>query len=706
MKEKRRSGIVCIILGILLSASAAFCGILLDAKLFADGTPVFITVIFIVSAVFTVAIALANWFLTDKFIAEKDRMNAAERESYVIDMRDRAENDIFSRVKRIHGMRVLMGWYSLFIFILSVALIFSGVIVGIHISIIVGAINFSCLLLRYIPLGGEGSAPEHAVERKDYPVLYGIADRAASELGVKKRIYLVFDGSDNASIYRSERMLAVNLGVLLLDYCTEEELYQIFLHEFSHLSKDCCPAVKEFELAERIGMIADGELSAGASEDGVFSWISALLYRYFDLRYSFEYAIYRETSERVLERIADRAIVEHGDPQKAVNALAKSQYYRYFSTDVLNLSAIELLESEVMHSDHVDITIRAFHRVRKERSELWDELMRKEIEPRISSHPIFRNRMQALGVEGYELEFPGDDENEFRREVRRAKDAVNLRVSQLWSPEMYEKRRKEDYLDLLGIVDEWLESGKAVDWDGAWRVLYALGNLKRQEDMLRFCAGLIEKYPNTVTAARAEFWLGDTLIKEYEKEGIAHIYRAVDLGVAVDAGMETVGDFCCAAGLQEELDEYRIKAREVSQKQLDVYDGLIELNDGDDVCPAEIPEELRIALHDIIEKYDTEKAVSAVYAVEKRIDGGYRSLFVLVTFEREWDDYCSDVGSEIGGAFNYYPSQYYFCQMGIYEERFDGILRSAAGVSGKKSDWRPALSVYTRAERETAELPS
>ena len=83
MKEKRRSGIVCIILGILLSASAAFCGILLDAKLFADGTPVFITVIFIVSTVFIVAIALSNWFLTDRFIAEKDQMNATEREKLI-----------------------------------------------------------------------------------------------------------------------------------------------------------------------------------------------------------------------------------------------------------------------------------------------------------------------------------------------------------------------------------------------------------------------------------------------------------------------------------------------------------------------------------------------------------------------------------------------------------------------------------------------
>jgi hypothetical protein len=68
------------------------------------------------------------------------------------------------------------------------------------------------------------------------------------------------------------------------------------------------------------------------------------------------------------------------------------------------------------------------------------------------------------------------------------------------------------------------------------------------------------------------------------------MYKAMDINSNyIDWGLDEIGAFCCRMGLEKELLEYREKAVEYAQSQMDKYDETGTLTARDNILPSDSP---------------------------------------------------------------------------------------------------------------------
>ena len=203
---------------------------------------------------------------------------------------------------------------------------------------------------------------------EDYPEIHALAHKAAGDMGMDGKIRIVFLNDCNAGIAKIGKTYSLQLGVILLDVMSKEELYQIFLHEFAHLTKDGNPTDKEYALFSHLG----------EKEGTGFDAFVNILFALPDAFYVFEYVIYRVTSSVFIEKSADRAILEKGDPQIAVNGMAKLAYHHLFEKEMMNFVEPYYMP-EQPRTDTCQILNGAFRRAIAERGAFYRELIFKEM---------------------------------------------------------------------------------------------------------------------------------------------------------------------------------------------------------------------------------------------------------------------------------------------------------------------------------------
>jgi len=153
------------------------------------------------------------------------------------------------------------------------------------------------------------------LSREDYPTLFSLIDRAKNSLGVKKDVTVILSYDANASITADPKRIFLTLGILLLHLLSEEELYAILLHEFSHVSDS---HKKRFREKEHHARILDNPT--------VLSGFFLL----FDLPYVLNYSLYQYASAILEESRADRAMIENTSSEIAASALIKLEYDNYY----------------------------------------------------------------------------------------------------------------------------------------------------------------------------------------------------------------------------------------------------------------------------------------------------------------------------------------------------------------------------------------
>ena len=152
------------------------------------------------------------------------------------------------------------------------------------------------------------------MKRDQYENIYGIADRAAKTLECSGEVVILLSLDCNASIYLNKGKYYVQLGVVLLNILSEEELYCLFLHEFSHYSPKNRERNYEDEYGRWLASIGD------SSPIMVFVYG---LFRFFDVRYVFDRMVYMYATSVVKETEADRDMARHGNPKAAASMLLK-----------------------------------------------------------------------------------------------------------------------------------------------------------------------------------------------------------------------------------------------------------------------------------------------------------------------------------------------------------------------------------------------
>ena len=642
------------------------CGVFIGGVLFGESagitsdTTAAVTVCYLLfgllAAVSVISSVRARSFINSKLA------NIDDTFAHYNALREEAVTDLTGAVKRLGRWRGWLLLYMAAVTVLSLATVFVAGTVG-HLPI---------LLIAAIPLFDVVGILLSRIEIFDFkyytrpeelPYLYGMARRAAEAVGCGGKIRIRITPGDNAGIARIAGVYSLELGALLLDVMTEEELYQILLHEFAHQTKECNPSPAEARLNDYIGSLSN-------------PLIMSAPYAYLYARYTFEFSFYRLAASIAFESIADSAIIRYGAPEIAAGALAKSAMSSLFMEDTVAFIGEPYCKPESKRQDQVDVMSSAFRRAYTELGARWRDIFKNEIRSRTASHPILRERIESLGVSGYRIAFPEGD-SEYRRDCRTAVEMANKEAYE-YGLSQYEETRRTEYLLPLELVSKWRAEGESLEPYLARQVIDALDQLGEYGEMEALCDRIIAEETNPYATAHAHYNKGLRLLRRYDSGGIEHIYRAIELnhGYAM-SGMDVIGGSACQLGLSDELEKYRELAPDTLKKYTEVYQQGESLTCRDGLEAGALPDEV---LRDVLRfiKEHCGDMLRRVYLVRKLITEEYSPNVFVLELKSENEDAKNRAFSDIFSYLDCYPDGRDFSLFALD----DDTRRAVAKVGG------------------------
>ncbi|MBQ8400219.1 MAG: hypothetical protein IJX08_09710 [Clostridia bacterium] len=609
-----------------------------------------------------------------QFYKKSMKLSVKEQQEYFLSRKSEAEQDLDKVVQKIVLLRRLMKGFALFLLFFALAFSF--------LSGIGGADSFSALSLFpvYLCYGALSRLFPHREKfkfegycaEKDYPEIHALAHKAAKALNMDGKIRIVFLNDCNAGIAKIGDTYSLQLGVNLLDVMSSDELYQILLHEFAHLTKDGNPTDKEYAL---FADLAEGDGS-------VFSRLTNILFSLPDTFYIFEYYIYRLSASVFIEERADRAILEKGDPQTAVNGMAKLGYNNLFEKELHRFIDDHYYSAEQPRENTCQVVNEALRRAIIERGAFYKELLLKEIQPRSASHPIFRLRMQALGVKDFEVRLP-DHTDAYGQECKKAAQELSKEIAETIKDD-YAQVREERYVKPLAIIEEYRKSGQTLTAEEARPVFDALMAFSYYDEAEALCDRLLQTTENHFATAHALYTKGCILLGRYDKQGIDFLYEAMDINHNyVEEGLSMIGEFCCTTGDEQGLETYRERALFLGQKQIDEVSHTGELTVKDRLVAETMPKEMLEDILAFIKKSD-EGVLSEVHLVRKLITDDYFCSFFILHFKKDAEEEkMARVYDKIFNHLDTRPEDWQF-SLFVYDESLKQVMAKIEKIKGTK----------------------
>ena len=564
----------------------------------------------------------------EKAIIKRNSENLQVRQAQenLVQRKDLALKNLASAKKKNVKWRRINSAYAFVLFVLANSIMLLLGISKFFILAIFAVVPIFFLVVlvalqRLLPYYTEYDFKDY-VKRSDYPLIYSIAYKAAKTVGVNGEIKIVFINACNAAIARIKNVISLQLGVVLLNVLTEDELYQVLLHEFGHMSRDGQIGKKEHNLQSKIEALRGYENKSRVLVGSLFALP--------DVIFTKEFYFYRVTASQALEIIADNLEKKYGTPQTAINALAKINYYGLF-TDELDFAPEPFYTPEKMRSDVSSSNIRRFRKAIDEKSGFWNQILMNEIQPRSASHPIFRARMKSMGITDFTVTLP-DEASDYRKECKNATVVCDKMIYD-HNVEHYTEARKEHYLRYLDVINSWERKGKPITDESSRSIIEALLNLQRLDEAEALCDDIITNNKNRAATAHSRFTKGLLHLKRYQSDGIGMIYEAIEINSNyVNDGLSAIGEYCCKMGLQKELDEYREKAITLAQTQIDENSKLDELLPTDNLVEDDMDKEMLESILNYFESIN-ENSISRIYLVKKIINEDFFGSCFIIRFK-------------------------------------------------------------------------
>lgn len=614
--------IAALILLLLCAAAGHFASPLLSEGIRSAALPIAL----ILSALLAILGVLSR--LGSKAFIKKQNENVQVRESQEkhIRQKDLALKDLAKAKKKNVKWRRINTAYALILFVAANLIMLLLGISGLwflSLLFVVPLFFFVVLvaLQRLLPLYKKYDYNDFAT-KADYPLIYSVAAKAAKAVGVDGEIRIAFTSDCNAAIGKQGGVTALQIGVVLLDTLTEDELYQILLHEFGHMSKEGQVGKSEHYLQIKIETLRGIESRSRALIGSLFELFDAIFIK--------EFFFYRVTASQALEQLADNVEKKHGTPQTAVNALAKINYYNLFSNE-LDFAVEPFYAPEKPRNDVATTNIRRFRKAISERSDFWRQVMLSGIQPRNASHPIFRLRMESMGITDFTVTLP-DESSDYRKECKNAAVMCD-KLIQKHLEEHYDEARKDNYVKYVDFINAWEHKGRPINDENSRSLIEAHLSLQRYDEAEAICDGIIATNKNRAATAHSRFIKGMLRLKRYDKEGIGLIYEAIDINSNyINEGIEAIGEFCCKMGLQKELDEYRERAVTLAQSMVDESSKLDELLPTDNIVGDDMDKEM---LESILAYFESinEDSISRIYLVKKIINESFFGSCFIIRFK-------------------------------------------------------------------------
>ena len=549
---------------------------------------------------------------------------------FFLSHRDAAKETAIKKLSLLNKIRLLTDGYAILLFVLAFFISVSG---G---AIFESNITVPCFLAAFLYLAVFSrirfSVPkevfdedESYVAEKDFPYLYSLARRTAKELGCSDNIKLALLGDSNAGIAKVGNFYSVQLGVILLNILTEQELYNVLIHEFAHMASENKNTEKVREYYNWIA--SGGNPHSGSNLTSKFFCLS-------DSLYCFEHYLYMYAVSIMKEVEADKHMISLGNAETAATSLLKLKYYDFYDWENGTCDHESFYKDEHFPKGFINKDIESFKKAVTERSELWNELVDVEILSRSASHPTLKMRLEYFGFPKASLLRPT-----FVEPAEEMKNALNYVEELIYknNEEEYEERRKVYYLEPKEKVEQWEKDGKPIVAEEYSDVISALRRLGRTVEAKALCNRAIDELP-LAAALYAYFMKGLFMLHSYDETGIDFIYKAIENNKNfLDEGLEVIGEYCCLTGQQEQLEVYRAKAVEFAQEQKDVYSKLDNLQKGDSLSEENLPGNMLEEILAFIKSNDKE-SVDKVYLVRKTITEDFFTSAFVIKFKKDIED--------------------------------------------------------------------
>ncbi|MBR6410833.1 MAG: hypothetical protein IKS35_05575 [Clostridia bacterium] len=465
--------------------------------------------------------------------------------------------------------------------------------------------------------------PEQALDRKDYPVLYGLADKAAQAVGCRAPVQ-IFLGSHSVGVFHADKTVWLLLDPIVCSLLTKQELYQAFLHEFAHELNGDTEQSRHFEreLARWNYKAMNPVMAPGG-------FLLTVPYLSLNLENSF----YQLFIQKHREPLADQESARLGSAQDLVNALAKLNVWDLFDHEPNpRLTEFQFYESEQPREDYPAYRLEVFRSELPTKEAAWRHQLDVELPPRISTHPIFRERREALGIKDYRLDSAETDEN-YIRECKALLDFHGKEMAKTLA-EDYEKIRKSLYLDRKALIDKakTVQDWNALSVDERIELADALSVLEPDLEETAIRSILDEDPENSYGV----MLLASKRFRENDPQCVALLKQAAkqNFNFASQA-YEMLGAYAARNGDQELLDEYRNDIADVLQDARDTQEETsLEWNDREVLTESHLDsalaEEIRKA---ILER--TEGKLKNLYTVEKQTSTEPDYIYILEFPESE-----------------------------------------------------------------------
>lgn len=555
-------------------------------------------------------------------VSKKKMIDGLDRENMQKDLlaqRERAAEIAKEKLNTLHKLIRLIDLMSVVVLVMVCVTVFCFFTLvgaeggGVALPMVLG-IYAGLFFVRPRKIKINEKKSEDYLPESDYPLLYETARRAANTIGCEGRIKIFVDHDFNAGILTISDGYSVRLGSYLLDNMSQDELYNVLLHEFAHVDK------KNDEINDVISY-------ASLSQENDTTRFGVMPYIYLHAKFILEFVTYQYICSLMNEDAADSAMREHGNPEVAASMLIKLKFSELYQWERNTYDEENIFEPETMIEDCIRRPLRWFRERMELRKDEWIRMIDSEILSRNATHSTVKMRIASLGVDEARL-IPRSDSEEYLSEVNNA----ILHMEQMVRKGLgasYSQLREQNYLEPKKIIDEWENAGKPITREGYQGIVIALFSSLRISEFVNLCCQVIEEIPEPANYF-AHHMYGIYLLRCYDERGIEHLYKSIELNHNNwEEAMQTIGEYACIVGKQDELDKYRERASEMLKTHIDVYEKMDSLNAKDKLVPEKLPDGMLEEFLDYVNGID-DGAIEKIYMVRKVIDDEHFVTCVVV----------------------------------------------------------------------------
>ncbi len=629
-KTLRKRGFIILVASIASAVGFRILGILIFNKFPALNSDA-VAILLIVAMLLPIVFLIMSIILKKLYVRSFANKSVAQIQTFMLSHRERAEETAAEKLAYLKKLKTITDLYAVLFGILgAVCSLAPGADPSGDLSsafLIYPVFLFLCAFsrIRFRTLEIFFDEDDSCISEDDYPTLFALAEKAAQKQGCDEKIKIILAPNYGAGIAKESGMYCISLGVMLLNILSEEELYQILLHEFAHVTKENIDGMRE----RRYGSWLEN------GNPHFLSTLTTRMYAFADCVYSLQFSLYLYAASIRLETEADRAMALHGDAKISASALTKLKYRDLYEWELGTRDDESAYMSETPDPTILKKDIDDFLSETEKRKEFWNSLIDKEIISRQASHPTLKMRLDSLGVSKYDV-LPADAENAYAEERTRALNLMSDLVCKA-NEGNYEENRKYRYLEPLEKVAEWEKAGRPVISEEYADICLYLHSLGRHIESDELCQRAIKELPSPANL-HGYYMHGCFLLHTYDPAGLDFIYHAIENNQNyIEEGLQIIGEYCCLVGDQEELDSYREKAVLIAQKDKDVYSKIGVLEKGDNLSSETLPEGMLEGIIDFIKSIDGGK-VNKVYLVRKTITPDFFTSAVIVDFKEGTDE--------------------------------------------------------------------